>query len=488
MSFSSLLKWSIPLLLANEVMGTRLVPIRPHGGRHNKRQEPSGFDLKSDETFLWGSVDASDSALASLTVHTPGENENILSMEHFDDMITNVHCGNNSIEMTFEDDATFAYAQRVWDWVNGADNHSFVMVAGPGDCGTNEDRIPYIVSTLYYDEDANKATLGAIESNWTAIAHTYDLVIGSNDTQNRTSEASVLPRDIDKDTSIDFNHHLNGSLAIARGDLSATVTCLNCSTTGSFDMKFKISQKLGIPTDATITLKPKGVSAYAKMKLAGTGKVVQSLTKTFDLLSIPLAGLDIPGVFELGPFLTVALGAELTGIALTATVTSGATGSLYDSAVVEMNMLDPSENTFSGWDPKVEILETSVDGSISGGVQAFLQASLELKANALGKGFRIGLDLKVPSVNAKLTGITSTKEVCEGSNQNIGVKATTGIGGQLGIKAFRESDESKPFVTITLAALEKPLTEPLCFPFGPKSGAVSARSVRHPHIRRIAAV
>lgn len=134
-----------------------------------------------------------------------------------------------------------------------------------------------------------------------------------------------------------------------------------------------------------MTLRPRSVSAIASMKLSGSVQVVDSLTKTFDLLSIPLVGLNIPGIFNLGPFLTISLGAQLVGISVTAGVTSGAKGSLSDDAVVEMNLLDPSENTFSGWEPNVELLETSVDGSISGETQAFLQGSLELKADALGK-------------------------------------------------------------------------------------------------------
>lgn len=355
-------------------------------------------------------------------MHTPGDAENIVSMENFDGMVTAVTCGNSSIEMTFQDDATFAYAQRVWDWVNGADNHSFVMVAGPGDCGANENRIPFVVSTLQYDEAANKATLAAIPSNWTAVAHTYDLVIGSVE-QNPTGETGLVPRDINKDISLDFNHDLTGSLTLSSGDLSASVTCLNCSTAGSFDMQFKISQKFFVPTGASMTIKPKGVSAIAKMKLAGSGTVTDSLTKTFDLLSIPVSGLTIPGVFDLGPFLTVSLGAQLTGISVTAGVTSGATGTVSDDAVVKMDLLDPSDNTFSGWEPNVDFLETTVDGSISGGAQVFLQGSMELKAEALGKsflsqkphlwlytddrigkGFRIGLDLKLPALKATLTG------------------------------------------------------------------------------------
>jgi len=54
MAFMNMLKWSAPLLLTGEVVATTLVPIRPSGGRHNKREEPSGFDLKGEETFLWG--------------------------------------------------------------------------------------------------------------------------------------------------------------------------------------------------------------------------------------------------------------------------------------------------------------------------------------------------------------------------------------------------------------------------------------------------
>lgn len=331
-------------------------------------------------------ADASNSALASLTVYTPEETENILAMEHFDDMVTSVSCGNTSIEMTFPDNAAFAYAQRVWDWVNGADNHSFVMVVGPGDCGSNEYRIPFVISTLQYDEVANKATLGASQSTWTAISHTYDLTIGSAPPANTTTqESSLLPRHTDKGTSIDFTHDLAGSLSLAQGDLSASLTCLNCSTSGSFDVQFKISQIFSLQQKAIMTLRPRSVSAIASMKLSGSVQVVDSLTKTFDLLSIPLVGLNIPGIFNLGPFLTISLGAQLVGISVTAGVTSGAKGSLSDDAVVEMNLLDPSENTFSGWEPNVELLETSVDGSISGETQAFLQGSLELKADALGK-------------------------------------------------------------------------------------------------------
>ncbi|KAF2683210.1 hypothetical protein K458DRAFT_432549 [Lentithecium fluviatile CBS 122367] len=433
--------------------------------------------LKSSETFQWGAPDAPNS-IATLTVDMPGDEENILSMEKFDGMLTAVECKNDTIAMTFENDATFAYAQQVWDWVNGADNRSFVMVAGPGDCGNHTNRQPYVVSSIQYDEAANKATLAATEGEWTAIAHSYNLVVGSV-AQNTTKQK----RDIEDTSSIDFNHDMTGSFGLGIGKLDARITCLNCSTTGQFDMEFKISQKFFVPTGASMKFSPKGVTAIAQMKLSGSGDLTDSLTKTFDILSIPISGLKIPGILDLGPFLTVSIGAQLSAITLSAGVTSGATGSLSDDAIVEMNLLNPEENKFSGWEPTVDILDVTVDGSISGGVAVFLQPSVELKAEALGKGFRIGLDLKVPNINAKLTGIISSGEACKGSNQTAGVKIGTNIGAQLNIKAFKNDDESDPLFTLQLATLDKPIAEK-CFPLGPQVGA---RSVTRPPIPFIVA-
>lgn len=52
----SLTSCFLPFLLFNlpGVLGSRdLVPIRPDGGRV-KRRDAAAFDLKNQETFLWG--------------------------------------------------------------------------------------------------------------------------------------------------------------------------------------------------------------------------------------------------------------------------------------------------------------------------------------------------------------------------------------------------------------------------------------------------
>jgi len=315
----------------------------------------------------------------------PGDAENILSMERFDGMLTAVECGTDKLQLTFEDDTTFAYAQKVWDWVNGADNNSFVMVAGPGDCGSNENRIPYIISTLLYDEDANKATLTSKKTTWEEIAHTYDLVVGGISDQDPPNASPKLPkRDINKSTSVGFVHDLPFSVSLSAQGLSASLACTNCSTAGAFDLEFTIKQKLFVPTGASMKLKPKDVSAIAQIKLSGSGELTKALTKEFQLLQIPISALTIPGVFDLGPFLTVSVGAEISSITLSAGITTGAKASFSNDAILEVDLLSPEKNKFSGWAPAVEPLDLKVDASINGGVAVFLKPALELQAEALG--------------------------------------------------------------------------------------------------------
>jgi hypothetical protein len=333
----------------------------------------------------------------------PGETENILNMEQFDGMLTSVECNSDNIAMAFEDDDAFAYAQQVWDWVNGADNNSFVMVAGVGDCGNNTRRIPYVISTMAFDEDANTAVLTANQTDWQTLAHSYDLTVGSVSNSNSTS--ALERRDIDKTANIDFNHDLPFSFAIGANGLEARIACTNCSSSGSFDMEFKVSQKLLIPTGASMKIKPKDVSAIAQIKLSGSGEVTDALTKEFNIIEIPISGIKIPGILDLGPFLTVSVGAELSAIAISAGVQSGATAKLSNDAILEVDLLNPEENSFSGWEPQIDVVDVRVDASISGGVAVFLKPAIELQAEALGKGFAIGVNMKVPNINAKLEAI-----------------------------------------------------------------------------------
>ncbi|KAF2871420.1 hypothetical protein BDV95DRAFT_668071 [Massariosphaeria phaeospora] len=472
---------ALSLAIVRCVQTETLVPIRPLGVSSNsKRQEPSGLDLRNTETFLWGDADMAEVTVANLTVYMPDDSENIVNMENFESMLGSVECSESSISMTFQDNAAFTYAQRVWEWVDQKENNSFVMVVPAGQCGNGTSRRPFVVSSVEYEPELDRAILATARSDWQTIAHSYDLVVGSV-TQDTIS--NKVRRDIDKSTTIDFVHDFPFSFAISSGPLEARIACTNCSSTGQFDMEFKISQKLFVPTGASMTVKPKGVSAVAQVKFTGAGSVTDALTKTFDIVQIPLAGVNVPGVMEFGPQLTFAVGAELSAITVSAGVTSGATAKFSNDAILEMNLLNPDNNKFSGWEPEIDAIEVTVDGSITGGVAIFLQPSMELKAEALGQGFEIGLNMRVPNINAKLSAIASPAGACpaaavpEGTaKRTLGVNLSANIGAELNIQALK-TGERDPLFTVQIAAgqtLNFPLAQK-CFPFGDE---IAARSIR----------
>jgi hypothetical protein len=326
----------------------------------------------------------------------PGEAENILAMEKFNTMLKSVDC-RNGLSLTFKDDATFAYAKKVWDWVNGADNHTFVMVAGPGECGNNTNRIPFVVSSLKFDEEANNAQLTASKGEWKTVAHSYDLVVGN--VPSGTLQRRV---DVSKDLSIDASSQFPFSVSLGSGSLTAGLACTNCSTTGKFNMQLKASVHLFKDDELSVTVAPQDVSAIAQVKLTATADITGSLSKDFEIIKIPIDGITIPKILDLGPFLTVSVGAQLGPLQVTGGLQTGATAFFDNSAILKFDLLNPSNNQFSGWDPNIDTIPITVDGRISGAVSIFVKPEVSFEAKVFGKGFEFGLNLKAPNVNAKL--------------------------------------------------------------------------------------
>jgi hypothetical protein len=326
--------------------------------------------------------DSSGPVLGNFSVYMPGDIENILSMERFDGMLKSVNCTDHGMSLQFNDDATFAYAQRVWDWVNGEDNHTFVMVAGNGDCGWNTQRQPFLVSSIAYDEDQNVASLRANSSDWQTVAHSYDLQIGNIPLPDGALEA----RDLSQDVSLDLSTSFPFNAKYTQGDLSAALECTKCGTGGSINFELKVSTKFLVPTGASIKIAPKDVSAQAHIKLTGSGALTEAKTFKKTIVSIPLNSITIPGgIVNIGPNLDVNVGFEISAFSGSTSISSGATINLSDSAILELDLLNPSNNEFSGWAPTVDTEPLKIDGKISGGVQIFAQPALKLVAEALGE-------------------------------------------------------------------------------------------------------
>ena len=307
--------------------------------------------------------------------------------------------------LTFEDDATFAYAQRVWDWVNGADNHTFLMVAGKGDCGDNPHRVPYLVSSIKYDEKKNIAHLTAETGEWKDLAHSYELHVGS---VPMTDDFRLRKRDYTKDASIDLSADFGWKTKVKTGNVFVEVVCDPCGTVGKVNFEFIIKTKLKIPTGLEFRMSPQGLKAQAGLYLntATNFGVKTNIKKRWDIAKIPLAGVSIPGgILTVGPVLVAAFGVEATGLETGISLRTGATAAIPDSAIVQADLLSPSNNKFSGWIPEITTDDLTIQARISFYAKLFLQPALELQVEALGHGVSTGLDLKTPFWEGRITGV-----------------------------------------------------------------------------------
>jgi hypothetical protein len=342
------------------------------------------------ETLIRSPPDDSDVLLGNLTVFMPDDNENILSMEKFDGMLTSIECAPQGMTLAFDDDSSFAYAQKVWDWVNGADNHTFLMVTGEDDCGPNTHRLPYLVSSIKYDEERNIARLNATAGSWKDLAHTYELRVGSVPISN---DFGLSRRDYSRDLSMDLSANFPFKSKVGKGDVSGEIVCDPCYTAGKMKFEFVIKTKLAIPVGLEFRLAPQGVKARAALKLIVAG----AFTSKKDLFrspiaKIPLGGISIPpDILTLGPVLDIQLGAELGKFEGSISVQTGATAALPDTALLQANLLNPSENKFSSWAPSIDTDDITVEAKVSVALRMFLEAGLKIQAEALGKDIPVPL-------------------------------------------------------------------------------------------------
>ena len=329
-------------------------------------------------------LDGSDATLGNLTVFMPGDNENVLSMEKFDGMLTSAECNAQGMTLGFEDDSSFAYAQRVWDWVNGAENHTFLMVAGKGDCGNNTYRIPYLVHSIEYDEERNIARLNATKGEWKDLAHSYELRVGS---VPMSSDLGLSRRDWTQDASMDMSADLQFKTKLKTGPVSGELVCYPCYTAGKMKFEFVIKTKFQIPVGLKFRLNPQGVKASAALSLNAASDF-NSKAEAFkeSIGKIPLAGISIPGgILTVGPVLDIQLGGEVTGFEGSVSIKTGATATLPETAVLQADLLDPSNNEFSSWTPAIKTDDFTMQAKVSASIKLFLEPALKLQAEALGR-------------------------------------------------------------------------------------------------------
>ncbi|KAN0068709.1 hypothetical protein V8E54_013433, partial [Elaphomyces granulatus] len=413
-------------LCVHDVVAQILKPVKIAYSNSVTRRDLSQLDLQDFETFLWNAQ--SGSALGNLTVYTPGDDEHIINMERFEALTKSITCDDSGVSMVFNDDATLQKAKQIWDWANGSDKRTFIIVAGDKQCGWNHDRQPFVINSVDFDEKATTGKLHGTPKGWTDVAHSFDFrfshVVPAN--QGATAHAKRWDEDLSL-VKIPFKNDFPFSVNASDSGMSTFLTCITCGTEGSF----AIDQPFG---------------------------------KKFTHVTIPTPlSIDIPGVAKIGPTIDLIVGIALDSLRAKAVVTGGAYATIPDSAYAEINLLSPTDTQHSDWTPSIGHYPLEVDGEIQAQVEAYIAPSLALTASVLNFGYEVTLQLRLIDFNGTFVLQHSTSGVC-GTSQTFGVSASLAYSAKLDIQGNQVLSPKEDF-DYQLGLLSVPLVS-TCFPFG----------------------
>lgn len=202
-----------------------------------------------------------------------------------------------------------------------------------------------------------------------------------------SADLGLERRDWTQDASMDLSADLRFKAKVKTGPVFGELVCDPCFTAGKMKFEFVIKTKFKIPVGLEFRLAPQGVKARASLRLdvASDYKTKSDLFKE-SIAKIPLSGISIPpDILTIGPVLDVQLGGELSAFEGAVSILTGATATLPDTAVLQADLLDPSNNDFSSWAPSIVTDDFKMQAKVSCYFKLFLEPALKLQAEALGK-------------------------------------------------------------------------------------------------------
>ncbi|KAL4920934.1 hypothetical protein BDW62DRAFT_220369 [Aspergillus aurantiobrunneus] len=441
------------------------------GAQSNGDPDFSIFDRLSRDSYYWSGSQNGHKSLANLTVDVGDDEANIVSMEKFRHLLKSVDCADNGMVVEFDDTRAFGYTQRGWQWVNDDDDRKLILITGKQHCGWNTHRMPFVVSSIAFDEPSLKAKLTGVASEWKQLFRNYEFTVGN------VPESSTDKRDWDPSASLSFNHNipLEKSIPIPSSDLSVDISCDGCKTEGSFDFGMHIKTSYGVPESASLTLSPNGVSASFTPRLGLSGNMTDEVSDEYELVKIPVDGISIPGgILDLGPEIVFSFGYQIGPVQGSAGITSGVTLSLADSAELEIDFLSPDVSA-GGWTPEAETVPMRVDAKIEAGAEIYTKAEVQFAASILDYGYEAGVNLR------PYLGGTVSVSTDKGLGVNVDLGADLGAhvmaggtkacvtpraGVSLNVDVAKADTPEDPIVEKTVAEITAPM-ESACYNFGP---------------------
>jgi hypothetical protein len=311
-----------------------------------------------------------------------------------------IKCGipGQPIILEFSDKDSLAFAQSAWTWIDKNDVNHFTLVTEPNQCYEGDDRSPYLVSTVKFDEATLTATIDAVEKEWHEVSEEFTLHLGHEYVDPATVNVTHphLRRRGDGGTTMDIAHSFNAELFNFAKDSSETAGMAlsanaEMTTAGSLVADFDIVKKYGlVPDDISIKIRPQDVKADLLLRLNLDG----TLGKPFDWnmtpeIEIPVGALNIKRLLEIGPFVTVGVHFGSSTLAGTGDMSVGVRGKLKNEAEVSVKLRHPEENSINNWQPDFEKIDPVFSSEINGDVRAWSELGIRIQAKALNSKYPI---------------------------------------------------------------------------------------------------
>jgi hypothetical protein len=328
-----------------------------------------------------------------MTLYT-NSGELIIAMERFDGMLKSVSCGSPNMVLTFNSEASFQYAIHAWNWVNEAESNSFLLITNYAGCAPDEQRLPYYIDGLHYDEPNFTAYLHAERREWSDVALTFDLDVGtlavpapSAANASSNSSGGVLTRRQSGAGNWPVTSSFNQNLFSANiSGITVGLNCIDCGTSGSIAWTWHISYNNGTPIDVIATVQPRDFLAALELQISASGTLGSSITKSLPPLRIPITGFGIPELnVYVGPDLEITFGFGVSAFTGKVLLSFGAKASLSNDAILTIDFLEVSNSQFSGWEPTLTPSPLDLQEQVSATIELYMQSGLGLVLDLFGE-------------------------------------------------------------------------------------------------------
>ncbi|KAK4165617.1 hypothetical protein QBC43DRAFT_351268 [Cladorrhinum sp. PSN259] len=510
-----------------------LKPIRNTRRGNSKRDLRSALALKSEEIFYWQGVDGTVAKFNLKTPGSNENIVNLEAIDDLIQKVTCPPSGSESgqLNLQFAKAAGIDNPADVWDWVNQDEDNHFLMIVGEGDCGFNDERILYNVTDVAYDDKTETASLKVKQTTWKTAAKNFDLTVGKRalpppitassnrrrrglfdglgdivdkvgdkvtDTVDKVTDkvtdivgkvtdkvkdkAKALPSkaaslllpsaSFTPEFSIPFAADgLSGkTLTFSNNGLDTSVTCVDCSTSGSISIEARFSADDGKLTQASIDLSlPEDLIATAILSMALKGDVSKGLavSKSVPIFEVSPAGIVIPGIMTIGPTVAIKLGAEINEIKGAISMTLGGTATLPKGSSARLDFLDEDKLSKKGWEVRFKNAPFKADASVTASAGVFLRGSVGVEVSVIENGFSAQLTADLPNLSASLKAVTSATCSACGNFQN-GLESSIGFSTSIGVSLTRKLggvDQNLKGVKLSQSA---PPIASSCLGFGPQ--------------------